>query len=144
MPVIRPISILNGNWRICRRSQLLEQENKLRALGIMWHRRPRLCLNAPLEAATHETFGFEEIVGTMKSVFAHSINTALNRTGQVWQDESFDHVVRHGDWLEKKTQYVRDNPVRKGLVTKPEDYKWLWEEEKPPARAPVPHGHGSD
>jgi REP element-mobilizing transposase RayT len=82
----------------------------------------------PLESETHETFSFQEIVGAIKSVSAHSVNKALKRSGAVWQDESFDHVVRHGENLEKKIQYVRENPVRRGLVSKPEDYPWLWEE----------------
>jgi hypothetical protein len=56
------------------------------------------------------------------------VNKALKRSGTVWQDESFDHVLRHSDSLEQKIQYVRENPVRKGLVSKSEDYKWLWEE----------------
>jgi hypothetical protein len=29
--------------------------------------------------------------------------------------------------MEQKIQYVRENPVRKGLVDRPEDYAWLWE-----------------
>jgi len=45
------------------------------------------------------------------------------------QDESFDHVSRRAENLEQKIDYVRQNPVRKGLVERPEDYKWLWEEE---------------
>lgn len=83
----------------------------------------------PLEDEKHETFSFEEIVGSIKGASAHSINKALKRSGTVWQDESFDHVVRHADSLEQKIEYVRQNPVRKGLVSKPEDYPWLWEPE---------------
>jgi REP element-mobilizing transposase RayT len=82
----------------------------------------------PLENEKQETFSFEEIVGGIKGASAHSVNKALKRSGTVWQDESFDHVVRHADSLEQKIRYVRENPVRKGLVTRPEDYKWLWEE----------------
>lgn len=82
----------------------------------------------PLENEKQETFSFEEIVKAIKSASAHSVNKALKRSGTVWQDESFDHVLRHSDSLEQKIQYVRENPVRKGLVSKPEDYKWLWEE----------------
>jgi REP element-mobilizing transposase RayT len=82
----------------------------------------------PLETEGHETFSFEEIVGTIKGASAHSVNKALKRSGTVWQDESFDHVVRHAESMEQKIQYVRENPVRKGLVSRPEDYKWLWEE----------------
>jgi len=82
----------------------------------------------PLETANHETFSFEEIVGAIKGASAHSVNKALNRSGPVWQDESFDHVVRHAESMEAKVRYVRENPVRKGLVSKPEDYKWLFED----------------
>jgi REP element-mobilizing transposase RayT len=81
----------------------------------------------PLETEKQETFSFEEIVGAIKSTSAHSVNPALNRSGTVWQDESFDHVIRHAESLESKIRYVRENPVRKGLVARPEDYKWLWE-----------------
>jgi hypothetical protein len=46
----------------------------------------------------------------------------------VWQDESFDHVLRGDESLRETMDYVCQNPVRKGLVDKPEDYKWLWVE----------------
>lgn len=82
----------------------------------------------PLENERQETFSFEEIVGAIKGASAHSVNKALERRGHVWQDESFDHVVRHAESLEAKIAYVRENPVRKGLVSRPEDYPWLWEE----------------
>jgi putative transposase len=81
----------------------------------------------PLEAENHETYSFEEIVGSIKGASSHSVNKILKRSGTVWQDESFDHVVRHAESLEAKIRYVRENPVRKGLVSKPEDYPWLWE-----------------
>ncbi len=84
----------------------------------------------PLENERNETFSFEEIVGAIKGASSHSVNKALKRSGTVWQDESFDHVIRHADSLEQKIEYVRQNPVRKGLVSRPEDYKWLWEEEE--------------
>ncbi len=82
----------------------------------------------PLENERNETFTFEEIVGAIKGASSHSVNKGLNRSGLVWQDESFDHVLRHLQSLEAKVRYVRENPVRKGLVSRPEDYKWLWEE----------------
>jgi hypothetical protein len=36
-------------------------------------------------------------------------------------------VLRHAESLESKIRYVRENPVRKGLVGTPEEYPWLWE-----------------
>ncbi len=36
--------------------------------------------------------------------------------GAVWQPEFFDHLLRHGESYQQKWEYVRDNPVRAGLV----------------------------
>jgi hypothetical protein len=38
------------------------------------------------------------------------------------QEESFDHVLRSEESLDEKVEYIRQNPVRSGLVTSPEDY----------------------
>ncbi|PYP85366.1 MAG: hypothetical protein DMG65_20805 [Candidatus Angelobacter sp. Gp1-AA117] len=82
----------------------------------------------PLSAHKFEPFSFEEVIGCIKGASAHSINRALKRHGHVWQDESFDHVLRCAEQLNEKIQYVRENPVRKRLVYRAEDYKWLWQE----------------
>jgi REP element-mobilizing transposase RayT len=68
----------------------------------------------------------QKILKMIKGTSARDINRALGSGGPVWQDESFDHVLRSQESLEEKIEYVRMNPVRAGLVQKPEDYKWLW------------------
>ncbi|MEN6627993.1 MAG: transposase [Candidatus Sumerlaeia bacterium] len=83
-------------------------------------------LYAPYQDGTGKMFGFAEIVGDIKSVSAHSINKALGRKGPVWQDERFDHILRKAELIRQKVEYIINNPVRRGLVSKPEDYKWLW------------------
>jgi len=80
----------------------------------------------PLRDLNQEPFTFEEIVGAIKGASVHSVNKALKRSGQLWQDESFDHVIRSSESLNEKVEYVVQNPVRKGLVSRPEVYKWLW------------------
>jgi len=67
-----------------------------------------------------------EIMHAIKSESAHTINRALQRKGRVWQDESFDHVLRCNENLAEKTRYILQNPVRAGLVLEPRDYRWLW------------------
>lgn len=67
-----------------------------------------------------------DILQCLKSTTAHRINKLLHRSGPVWQDESFDHVLRTEERLKEKCEYIRQNPVRRGLVKNPEDYKWLW------------------
>ncbi len=67
-----------------------------------------------------------EIVGSIKSVSSHSINKLLGRKGPVWQEESFDHVVRNAESFEEKVQYILENPVRNGLCHFPDEYPFLW------------------
>ncbi len=71
-----------------------------------------------------------EITRTIKSESAHRINKALGRGGRVWQDESFDHVLRGDESLRKKALYILENPVRAGLAGNPREYRWLWWDEK--------------
>ena len=66
------------------------------------------------------------ILQCMKSATAHRINKLLHLSGPVWQEESFDHVLRSDESLKEKCEYIRQNPVRRGLVQRAEDYRWLW------------------
>jgi len=45
----------------------------------------------------------------------------------VWQPGFFDHVMRSDEGYMEKWAYVRMNPVRKGLVGKPEDWPYQGE-----------------
>ncbi len=76
-------------------------------------------------------FELSEILKLIKGVSARSINKLTGRSGPVWQDESFDHVLRSDESFEEKLEYVRQNPVRVGLVKRAEDYPWLWVEQRP-------------
>ena len=62
----------------------------------------------------------------LEGATAHRINKLLRRSGPVWEEESFDHVLRSDESLKKKCEYIRQNPVKAGLVERAEDYKWLW------------------
>ncbi len=74
------------------------------------------------------TFALPEILRAIKGCSARSINKLTGEAGAVWQDESFDHVLRGDESLQETIEYIRQNPVRKGLVETPEDYQWLWVE----------------
>ena len=76
-------------------------------------------------------YGRPGILKLIKGASARSINQLTATTGPVWQEESFDHVLRSQESLEQKLEYIRQNPVRRGLVHKPEDYRWLWVEQYP-------------
>ena len=62
----------------------------------------------------------------IKGASAHGINRSLCHHGAVWQEESFDRVLRSSENLDAKIDYVLHNPVRAGLVRDLEDYRWLW------------------
>jgi REP element-mobilizing transposase RayT len=71
-------------------------------------------------------FALHRILKGIKGSSARSVNKALDRRGPVWQDESFDHELRRDESLQQKAEYIAMNPVRKGLVERPEEYRWLW------------------
>ena len=67
----------------------------------------------------------EWITRSIKGYSARQINAQAGRRGQVWQDESFDHVIRKGDF-DNKLEYLLQNPVRKGIVGRWEEYRWCY------------------
>jgi REP element-mobilizing transposase RayT len=67
-----------------------------------------------------------EIMKAIKGASAHGINRRLCHHGAVWQEESFDRVLRSSENLDAKIDYVLQNPVRAGLVRDWLKYRWLW------------------
>jgi len=86
-------------------------------------------LLTPLRDEQGWPYGLPEILKLIKGTSARSVNKLLG-CGPVWQEESFDHVLRSDESLQNKLEYIRQNPVRRGLAQKPEDYPWLWIEPK--------------
>jgi REP element-mobilizing transposase RayT len=80
----------------------------------------------PLRDSYGNIFGIAEIMNGIKGASAHTVNKVLNRKGSVWQEESFDHILRTSEKLEEEVEYICNNPVRKGLVKSKKDYPWLW------------------
>lgn len=80
----------------------------------------------PLRDSSGWSYLLVDILQCLKSATAHRINQCLHASGPVWEEESFDHVLRSDESLKKKIEYIRLNPVRRGLVARPEDYRWLW------------------
>jgi REP element-mobilizing transposase RayT len=51
-----------------------------------------------------------DILHSWKSFTAKEINKNLGRTGPIWQKESFDHIVRSAESLERIGAYIAANP----------------------------------
>ncbi len=72
------------------------------------------------------------ITQSLKGYTAREANRLIDRTGQTfWQDESYDHWVRDETALGRIVTYVEWDPVRSGLINKPEEWRWssAWERE---------------
>jgi REP element-mobilizing transposase RayT len=66
-----------------------------------------------------------KITRSLKGITARRANAILGLSGKpFWQDESYDHVVRNGQELERIRAYIAENPVRAGLAASAEDYRW--------------------
>ena len=75
----------------------------------------------PLEHMTHN-----EVLRRIKGRSSREINRFLRRRGKFWQRESFDRILRSDEDRMKRAEYIAYNPVRAGLVDRPEDWPWLW------------------
>ena len=67
--------------------------------------------------------GYElpDIVHSWKSYSANQANRLTGRTGQFWQAEPYDHLIRNEQDFHRQLEYVVSNPVRAGL----KDWKWV-------------------
>ena len=50
------------------------------------------------------------ILHSWKSFTANAINKVLNRQGELWMHESFDHIIRSPEQLERIRNYIENNP----------------------------------
>ena len=79
-----------------------------------WH-----CICAPQYPAT--------ISLAMKSVKQSStsaINQRRDTEGELWQPRFFDRALRTVKEYNEKVEYLHLNPVRAGLVHRPQDWRW--------------------
>ena len=66
-----------------------------------------------------------EIMRAIKGASAHLINRRLEARQTIWQEESFDHILRSSEGLDQKIAYVLENPIRRGLGDRWQDYEWI-------------------
>ena len=64
-------------------------------------------------------------IGMLKQALAKQIAPA--GTLPIWQRGFFDHLLRRDESYAQKWNYVRENPVRAGLVTNADDWPYSGE-----------------
>ena len=75
------------------------------------------------------TISLDRIMKGIKGVSARKINIYRTTTGTVWQDESFDRIVRDEKEFNEKLQYMFNNPTKKGITDDPWNYVgWYFNE----------------
>jgi putative transposase len=62
-------------------------------------------------------FSLTEILRSWKTFSAREINVREGRSGGLWQRESFDHIVRSREQLERIREYIAENPAGLGERT---------------------------
>ena len=69
------------------------------------------------------------VIGDFKRFQEHS-------HGVAWQEGYFDHRIRNDDEFALKADYIRQNPVVKGLCGRAEEWPWVWPKVDGDLRAP--------
>ena len=59
-------------------------------------------------------------------VMANWKEIIAKKTAVKWQRDFFDHRLRSDESHEEKAFYIRQNPVRKGLVAGADDWTFAW------------------
>jgi putative transposase len=74
-------------------------------------------------------FDLETILNSWKGYVGHEVNRRLGRRGPLWQDESYDRIIRDEEHLYRVVQYIGNNPAKAGLP-RLQWHRWLhpqWE-----------------
>lgn len=65
-----------------------------------------------------------KMIGSWKQWSAKEICPLLEVEAPLWQREFFDHLIRSEESYSEKWEYVRNNPVRAGLVVHVDEWKF--------------------
>jgi REP element-mobilizing transposase RayT len=65
------------------------------------------------------------ILHTWKSFTAQEANKMLGRSGPFWMPDYFDRYIRNDEHLQSTLDYIRENPIKGGLVQRAEEWPWM-------------------
>ena len=67
-------------------------------------------------------YSLSRIMKGIKGVTSRQINLLRKTSGQIWQHESFDRIIRNDSEYLEKLNYMLNNSVKRGLVDDPWEY----------------------
>lgn len=76
------------------------------------------------EKYLYRMWDLSEFMKTLKQRFTQWFNTRHGRRGTLWEDRFKSVIVQDGYAARVMAAYIDLNPVRAGIVKKPEDYRW--------------------
>jgi REP element-mobilizing transposase RayT len=77
-----------------------------------------------IETARKRLCSLSEFMRSFKQCFGRYFNKKHNRKGYFWGDRYKSVIVEEGRTLINLLAYIDLNPIRAGIVKRPEDYRW--------------------
>ncbi len=65
-----------------------------------------------------------QVLHDVKKSSARKLHGRRRTEAPLWQHQFWDRFVRHAKEFNERLEYMHLNPVRKGLVTRPEEWRW--------------------
>lgn len=68
----------------------------------------------------------EQVSAVFRMTVEQRANQYLGRAGAFWHKDDFHRYLRSGEDIRAALSFIRQAPVRSGLVEKPEEWEWLY------------------
>ena len=65
-----------------------------------------------------------KVLHDTKKIATLRLHAARHSHGPFWQHQFWDRFVRHTQELRERLDYMHQNPVKAGLLKRPEDWRW--------------------
>jgi len=83
-------------------------------------------LATPLMSSPGKWHPLATMLQRVKGSTAYSINTRRHRSGQFWQKETFDRIVRDQQEFDEKAIYILNNAMKAGIADDGWEYDGFW------------------
>jgi putative transposase len=74
----------------------------------------------------HALLSFPPSDKPMRGIVTKWKEWTCKQIGIIWQNDFFEHRLRHDESRREKADYILANPVRAKLVTRPEDWPYIY------------------
>ena len=99
-------------------------DKSIREKFALYYGKDRILENGQIPYYRARWSSLSEFVKEIKLGFTRFYNRRHNRRGFLWGDRFKSVIVEKGETLINCLAYIDLNPVRAGIVEKPEDYRW--------------------